>query len=205
MRSLTYREVLDEVQPHAFSATAIAAYIAAALAAGTSVYAGGKSASAKRKGKRMGANAEQMSRTGPDASTPTASRFSGSVPNQAGPDRGGGGARIGSILGEGGAMPASDKEQGFSLGIKSLGEDAPSEPQSFKVETADAQRAMPIEKIEATPPQQQSTGSMDSYASIANSLISAYAASRQGKMDPQPAAPLGPMNLQPSALRYGKM
>lgn len=203
----TAKELVEDSKPH-YTAVSI---IAAAIAAAASVYGSGKAASAKRKGKRMSANADQLGRGGMDPSTPTADRFAG-LNGASGGERGGGGARISdNVLGSGGSMPPNDKEQGFSLGLKSLSDSIPEGSQSFQsgAGVAEPQAAMPITEIkQEPPPQAESSGTgadaAGSYASIASSLLSAYQASQQGRMEPKPAATIGPMNLQPSALRYGQ-
>lgn len=194
---MKYREVLEEVQPHY-------AIAAAVIAAAASAYAASQQAKASNRAKRGGLNAANMQQGGVSPTAPTAQRF-------AEEDK----QRLGDFLGKAGtgaSSPATEKEQGFSLGLKSLGDDNVPPPQSMDMSNGAKidQSAMPITKIEKQPRVEQAqssggdaAGQMGGYAQTALQLYQLYKQSQQGP-SPQPAAQLGQMNLQPTAMRFGR-
>lgn len=178
----------------------IAGIAAAVIAAASAAYSSAQAAKAKQRAKRSAANASQMSGTGQSVTTPTANRF-GTEDQESG-DR-----RIQDILKVSpDTMGGGASDQRLSLGLKPLDAGEPPAPQSFESAAHGNNAAMPIERIgepAAAAPSSEAGAGVGDYASIANSLLSAYMASRPDPPQPGQRPQPGEMNLLPTASRFG--
>ncbi len=191
--------------------------VAAVVAAGLSAYGAAQQKKAAQRSKRTSANASQMSGAGggQTPTSPTANRFAdggdaGSLPSLPGTPLGEGGqaGRLQDVM-KLGDKKATEPQQGLSLGIKSLGDEAPKIPdaQGFDVQNAPNPPAIRTGEDLTVPKatqQPSTTDQVNQYAQIAQSLYGAYEASKANRPQPGPLPQLGPMNLTPTAYRYGR-